>query len=61
MTDVEFVVRRILKEGYDYAEREKEDRTGNPASTLYRYTNHLRLLNHLEKQFLERNSNGDED
>jgi hypothetical protein len=57
MSDVEFVVRRILKEGYDFAEKEKEDRGSNPASTLYRYTNHLRLLNHLEKQFLERNEN----
>lgn len=61
MSDVEFVVRRILKEGYDYAEREKEERNDNPASTLYRYTNHLRLLNHLERQFLERNDNGDKD
>jgi hypothetical protein len=61
MSEIEFLVRRILKEGYDYAEREKEDRKNNPASTLYRYTNHLRLLNHLEKQFLERNTNDDKD
>jgi hypothetical protein len=61
MSEVEFVVRRILKEGYDYAEREKEERGNNPASTLYRYTNHLRLLNHLEKQFLERNENDQQD
>lgn len=61
MTDVEFLVRRILKEGYDYAEREKEKDSTNPASTLYRYTNHLRLLGHLEKQFLERNTNDDKD
>jgi hypothetical protein len=59
MSDVEFVVRRILKEGYDYAEREKEKDSTNPASTLYRYTNHLRLLGHLEKQFLERNAYDD--
>lgn len=55
--EIEFLVRRILKEGYDYAEREKEERSDNPASTLYRYTNHLRLLNHLEKQFLEGKQN----
>ena len=59
--EIEFLVRRILKEGYDYAEREKEKDSNNPASVLYRYTNHLRLLNHLEQQFLERNDNGDKD
>jgi hypothetical protein len=59
--EIEFLVRRILKEGYEFAEREKEERTANPASTLYRYTNHLRLLDHLEKQFLERNENDKQD
>ena len=57
MSAVEFVVRRILKEGYDYAEREKDDDGLSPASKLYRYTNHLRLLSHLEKQFLEGKQN----
>jgi len=61
MSDVEFVVRRILKEGYDFAEREKEKDSSNPASVLYRYTNHLRLLSHLENQFLERNKNDKQD
>lgn len=53
--DIQFLVRRILKEGYDFAEREREETNISPASSLYRYTNHLRLLDHLEKQFLERN------
>jgi hypothetical protein len=61
MSEVEFVVRRILKEGYEFAEKEKEGNSSNPASTLYRYTNHLRLLAHLEKQFLERNDNDKQD
>jgi hypothetical protein len=59
--EIEFLVRRILKEGYDYAEREKEKDEISPASALYRYTNHLRLLDHLEKQFLERNQNDKQD
>jgi hypothetical protein len=59
--EIEFLVRRILKEGYDFAEREKEKDSSNPASTLYRYTNHLRLLNHLENEFLERNENDQQD
>jgi hypothetical protein len=59
--EIEFLVRRILKEGYDFAEREKEKDSSNPASVLYRYTNHLRLLDHLEKQFLEGNKNDQQD
>lgn len=59
--EIEFLVRRILKEGYEFAEREREKDSSNPASVLYRYTNHLRLLDHLEKQFLERNKNDDQD
>jgi hypothetical protein len=58
--DVQFVIRRILKEGYDYADKERQNDSTNPASALYRYTNHLRLLNHLEKQFLEREQNDDQ-
>ena len=61
MNEIEFLVRRILKEGYEYAEEQKEEKSNNPAFTLYRYTNHLRLLDHLEKQFLERNENDKQD
>lgn len=57
--EIEFLVRRILKEGHDYAEKERKESDLSPASSLYRYTNHLRLLDHLEKQFLERNINDD--
>jgi hypothetical protein len=57
MNEVEFVLRRILKVGYEFAESERENDQISPASSLYRYTNHLRLLNHLENQFLERNKN----
>lgn len=55
--EIEFLVRRILKEGYDYAEREKEKTNLSPAASLYRYTNQLRLLDHLQQRFLERNEN----
>lgn len=61
MNEVEFVLRRILKAGYEYAEKEREKDSTNPASVLYRYTNHLRLLNHLEQTFLERNNNDKQD
>jgi hypothetical protein len=61
MNEVEFLLRRILKVGYEFAESERENDQISPASSLYRYTNHLRLLNHLEKQFLERNTNDDKD
>jgi hypothetical protein len=61
MTEVQFVLRRILKEGYEYAERERKNDDLSPASSLYRYTNHLQLLSHLEEQFLERNENDTQD
>jgi hypothetical protein len=61
MNEIEFLVRRILKEGYEYAEKQKEEKSNNPAFTLYRYTNQLRLLDHLERQFLERNENDKQD
>jgi hypothetical protein len=61
MNEVEFVLRRILKVGYEFAESERENDQISPASSLYRYTNHLRLLNHLENQFLERNKNDEQD
>lgn len=61
MSEVEFVLRRILKEGYDYATKEHEGRLQSRALTIYRYTAHIQLLNHLEKEFLEGNQNDKED
>jgi hypothetical protein len=57
MTEVEFVLRRILKVGHDYAKDQNQTRSDNAALTLYRYTAQLQLLNYLEKEFLERNEN----
>ena len=57
MNEVEFVLRRILKVAHEYAEDQKNARIDNPALSLHRYTAQLQLLNHLEKQFLERNEN----
>lgn len=59
--EIEFLVRRILKEGHEFARLEQNKRTDNPALALHRYTSQLRLLDHLEKQFLERNINDDKD
>jgi hypothetical protein len=56
MNEVEFVVRRILKVGHEYAKAQNEARNDNPAIALYRYTSQLQLLNYLEKTFLERNT-----
>jgi hypothetical protein len=61
MTEVEFVLRRILREGHDYAKEQKDTRSDNPALALHRYTAQLQLLSHLEKQFLERNENDQQD
>lgn len=61
MNEVEFVLRRILKVGHEYARRENEDRSERPALALHRYTAQLQLLNHLEKQFLERTENDKQD
>lgn len=61
MNEVEFVLRRILKVGYEFAEKEREDDEISPASALYRYTNHLRLLSHLENTFLERATDDNKD
>jgi hypothetical protein len=61
MNEVEFVLRRILKVGHDYAKEQNQTRSDNPALALYRYTAQLQLLNHLEKQFLERNENAKQD
>ena len=54
MNEVEFVVRRILKVGYEFAQQEHNERTGSPAIALHRYTSQARLLKHLEECFLER-------
>ena len=61
MTEVEFVLRRILREGHDYAKDQNETRRENPALALHRYTAQIQLLNHLERQFLERNENDKQD
>ena len=61
MTEVEFVLRRILKVGHDYAKEQNSTRSDTAALALYRYTAQLQLLNHLEKQFLERNENDKQD
>lgn len=62
--EIEFLVRRILKEGHDYAKTEYDERSGNAGTDRYylnRYTAQIHLLNHLEKEFLERNQNGNKD
>ena len=61
MNEVEFVLRRILREGHDYAKDQHEERGGSPALALHRYTAQIQLLNHLERQFLERNENEQQD
>ena len=57
MNEVEFVLRRILKVGQEYAKAQTEFRSESPALASHRYTAQLQLLNHLEKTFLERNTN----
>jgi hypothetical protein len=57
MNEVEFVLRRILREGHDFAKNQHEDRVGSPALALHRYTAQIQLLDHLERQFLEGNEN----
>ena len=61
MNEVEFVLRRILKVGHEYANNQNQNRSDNTALALYRYTAQLQLLNHLEKQFLERNKDDKQD
>lgn len=60
MNEVEFVLRRILREAYDYAKKQKEEST-NTALAVHRYTGQIQLIAHLENQFLERNTNDDKD
>ncbi len=60
MTEVEFLLRRILKEGHEYAQKEYELRSkqlGVERYYLNRYTAQVHLLQHLEKQFLEGKEN----
>jgi hypothetical protein len=54
MNEVEFLLRRILKVGYEFAQEEYDQRSGTPAIALHRYTSQMRLLAHLEENFLER-------
>jgi hypothetical protein len=61
MNEIQFLVRRILKEGYDYATKEHEGRLQSRALTIYRYTAQIQLLDHLEKEFLEGNQNDKQD
>jgi hypothetical protein len=64
MNEVEFVLRRILKAGHEYAQQEYEERRHRPGVEKYylnRYTAQVHLLQHLEKQFLERNTNDKQD
>lgn len=61
MSEVEFLLRRILKQGHEYVKEQSEDRSGNPALALHRYTAQIQLLNHLENQFLERDKDDEQD
>jgi hypothetical protein len=56
----EFLVRRILKEAHEWAKSEYDNRTINVGTERYhlnRYTAQVHLLQHLERQFLERKTN----
>jgi hypothetical protein len=56
--DVQFLIRRILKEGHEYAKNLYEERSQGSGVERYhlnRYTAQIHLLHHLEKEFLERN------
>lgn len=61
MSEVEFVLRRILKEGHEYAKDQHEERAQSPALAIHRYTAQIQLLNYLEKEFLEGNLNDKQD
>ena len=64
MNEVEFVLRRILKSGHEYAKKDYEERSQRPGVERYylnRYTAQVHLLQHLEKQFLEGNKNDEQD
>jgi hypothetical protein len=63
--DIQFLIRRVLKEGHEYARDDYDNRSRTPAGLekyyLNRYTAQVHLLNHLEKQFLEGNKNDEQD
>ena len=62
--DIEFVIRRLLRAGHDYAKAEYDERgstLGVERYYLNRYTAQIHLLNHLQKQFLEGNQNDKQD
>jgi hypothetical protein len=64
MMEIEFLIRRLIRAGHDYAKAEYDERSGTPGVERYylnRYTAQIHLLNHLEKQFLERNTNDKQD
>ena len=60
MIEVQFLIRRILKEGHEYARSLYEDRSvGSNVERYYlnRLTAQIHLLQHLEREFLERDEN----
>jgi hypothetical protein len=62
--DIQFLIRRILKEGHEYAKAEYDERSQRAGVERYylnRYTAQIHLLQHLEKEFLERNENDKQD
>jgi hypothetical protein len=64
MNEVDFVLRRILKVGHEYAKQEYEERSktlGVERYYLNRYTAQVHLLQHLQKQFLEGTTNDKQD
>lgn len=61
MNEVEFVLRRILKVGHEYANEQKEHRSDSPALATHRHLAQLQLLNYLQQQFLERNEDDKQD
>jgi hypothetical protein len=64
MIDVQFLIRRILKEGHEYAKNLYDQRTVGSNVERYhlnRYTAQIHLLHHLEKEFLERTENDKQD
>ena len=62
--DIQFLIRRVLKEGHEYALNEYESRkqgAGLDKYYLNKFTAQVHLLNHLERQFLEGNQNDEQD
>lgn len=62
--DIPFLIRRVLKEGHEYALTEYESRNHKAGLEKYylnRFTAQVNLLKHLEKQFLEGKQNDQQD